>query len=188
MDDQRQQPVIEIHHITHRSNPIFHALLPSGAEHRNLMGMPREPTIYAAVSEVCRCTGVYVTPGGMSWLHAVVQINKTDDEDGRRAIHAAFKGHTSLKHVVVVDTDVDLYDGGDVEWAVATRFQAHQDLVVLRDQPSSSLDPSASKMSGQKARTTKMGLDATAPLGAARRRFERVSYGPVDPAQDNLTS
>ena len=188
MDDQRLQPVIEIHHITHRSNPIFHALLPSGAEHRNLMGMPREPTIYAAVSEVCRCTGVYVTPGGMSWLHAVVQIDKTDDEDGRRAIHAAFEGHSSLKHVVVVDTDVALYDSVDVEWAIATRFQADQDLVVLRDQPSSSLDPSASKIPGRKARTAKMGLDATAPLGAARRRFERVSYDPVDPAHINLIS
>jgi UbiD family decarboxylase len=124
----------------------------------------------------------------MSWLHAVVQIEKRDNEDGRRAIHAAFQGHTSLKHVVVVDTDVDLYDSGEVEWAIATRFQADQDLVVLTDQPSSSLDPSAWLVPGQKARTAKMGLDATCPLGPARRGYERVSYRPVDPAQYDLNS
>jgi len=179
----RRQPVIEVDRITHRRSPIFHALLPGGLEHKNLMGMPREPTIFAAVNEICRCTGVYITRGGTSWLHAVVQIEKRHEEDGRRAIWAAFRGHASLKHVVVVDTDVDLYDSADVEWAIATRFQADRDLVVLTDQPGSSLDPSATRRPGQKTRTAKMGLDATAPLGEARRGYERVQYGPVDLAQ-----
>jgi UbiD family decarboxylase len=183
MDGVRRQPVIEISRVTHRAAPIFHALLPGGMEHKNLMGMPREPTIFAAVNEVCRCTGVCITPGGASWLHAVVQIEKQHAEDGRRAIWAAFRGHASLKHVVVVDTDVDLYDPADVEWAIATRFQADRDLVVLTGQPSSSLDPSATQTPGQKARTAKMGLDATAPLGEARRGYERVRYEPVDLAQ-----
>ncbi len=180
MDIVRRQSVIEIDRVTHRRDPIFHALLPGGMEHKNLMGMPREPTIFSAVNEVCRCTGVYITPGGTSWLHAVVQIEKQHEEDGRRAIWAAFQGHTSLKHVVVVDTDVDLYDSADVEWAIATRFQADRDLVVLTDKPGSSLDPSATQALGQKARTAKMGLDATAPLGKARRGYEKVRYGPVD--------
>jgi 2,5-furandicarboxylate decarboxylase 1 len=183
MDIVRRQPVIEIDHVTHRRDPIFHALLPAGLEHKNLMGMPREPTIFAAVNEVCRCTGVYITPGGTSWLHAMVQIEKQHEEDGRRAIWAAFKGHSSLKHVVVVDTDVDIYSSADVEWAIATRFQADQDLVTLSDQPGSSLDPSAVKTPGEKSRTAKMGLDATAPLGEARQGYERVLYEPVDLTQ-----
>jgi 2,5-furandicarboxylate decarboxylase 1 len=186
MDIVRRQPVIEIDHVTHRSDPVFHALLPAGLEHKNLMGMPREPTMFAAVSEVCRCTGVYITPGGMSWLHAAVQIDKQHEEDGRRAIWAAFKGHASLKHAVVVDTDVDIFDSADVEWAIATRFQADRDLVVLTDQPSSSLDPSATQMPGKKTRTAKMGLDATAPLGEARSGYERVRYQPVDLAQFDI--
>lgn len=183
MDVVRRQPVLEIDRVTRRRDPIFHALLPGGMEHKNLMGMPREPTIFAAVNEVCRCTGVYITPGGISWLHAVVQIEKQHEEDGRRAIWAAFQGHNSLKHVVVVDTDVDLFNSADVEWAIATRFQADRDLVILTDQPSSSLDPSATQMPGQKTRTAKMGLDATAPLGEARRAYERVWYEPVNLAQ-----
>jgi len=182
----RRQPVIEIDRVTHRRDAVFHALLPGGLEHKNLMGMPREPTIFAAVNEVCRCTGVYITPGGTCWLHAVVQVEKRHEEDGRRAIWAAFQGHASLKHVVVVDTDVDPYDSAAVEWAIATRFQADRDLVVLTDQPGSSLDPSATHVPGQKTRTAKMGLDATAPLGEARRGYERVQYEPVDLSQYDL--
>ena len=72
MDIVRDQPVIEIDLITHRRNPIFHALLPGGLEHKLLMGMQREPTIFAEVNKVARCTGAAITPGGTSWLHAVV--------------------------------------------------------------------------------------------------------------------
>ena len=186
MDIVRRQPVIEIDRVTHRDDPIFHTLLPGGMEHKNLMGMPREPTIFAAVNEVCICTGVYITPGGASWLHAVVQIDKQHEEDGRRAICAAFRGHSSLKHVVVVDADVNIFHSRDVEWAIATRFQADRDIVLLTNQPGSSLDPSASHAPGRKARTAKMGLDATAPLGEARKGYERVQYEPVDPSQYEL--
>jgi UbiD family decarboxylase len=137
------------------------------------MGMPREPTIYAEVNKVAHCLNVHITPGGTSWLHAVVQIAVQTPDDGRRAIDAAFRGHGSLKHVVVVDGDVDIFDTSDVEWAIATRFQADRDLVILTDQPSSSLDPSAHHVPGQKSLTAKMGLDATIPWDAA--------MGPTDP-------
>ena len=73
----------------------------------------------------------------------------------------------------MVDEDIDIFDPNDVEWAVATRFQADRDLVVLNDQPSSSLDPSAHHVPGQKSRTAKMGLDATI--------WWDTSAGPRDP-------
>jgi UbiD family decarboxylase len=191
-DSVRQQPVVEIDCITHRRQPIYHALLPGGLEHKLLMGLPREPTIFRAVAEVADCQGVSITPGGMSWLHAVVQIAKQTPDDGRRAIEAAFRGHSSLKHVVVVDEDVDPYDLAAVEWAIATRFQADRDLMIFEDQPSSSLDPSAKSVPGKKALSAKMGLDATIPwtdstgrlLGQAERDgFCKVGYGEVDLSQ-----
>lgn len=190
-DTVRLQPVIEIDCITHRREAIYQALLPGLAEHKLLMGMPREPTIYAAVNEVCRCTNVCLTLGGMSWLHAVVQIDKQKADDGLLAITAAFQGHSSLKHVVVVDLDVDPFSPAEVEWAIATRFQADRDLLLFADQPSSSLDPSASHVPGAKSRTAKMGLDATIPWLAPdghertleeRLEFMRVDYAPVDVA------
>lgn len=180
MDIEREQPVIEIDLITHRRDPIFHALLPGGLEHKTLMGMPKEPTIFAEVNKVTRCTGVAITPGGASWLHAVVQIEKQGPDDGRLAIAAAFKGHGSLKHVWVVDTDVDLYDPLAVEWALATRFQADRDLVLLEKQPGSSLDPSGLHVPGQKSLTAKLGFDCTIPWGADRSKFTKGQYGQVD--------
>jgi UbiD family decarboxylase len=180
MDVIRQGPVIEIDLITHRRDPIYHALLPGGLEHKMLMGMPKEPTIFAEVNKVVRCTGAAITPGGTSWLHAVVQIDKQSADDGRKAIEAAFNGHGSLKHVWVVDTDVDIYDPAQVEWAVATRFQADKDLMIFSDQPGSSLDPSGIHEPGKKSLTAKMGLDCTIPWGANKDKFLRGEYGSVD--------
>jgi UbiD family decarboxylase len=186
MDIVRQQPIIEIDVISHRKNPIYHALLPGGLEHKLLMGMPREPTIFAQVNKVARCTGVVITPGGASWLHAVVQIDKVGPDDGRKAIEAAYRGHGSLKHVWVVDTDVDIYDPVSVQWAMATRFQADRDVMVFTDMPGSSLDPSGMHEAGKKSRTAKMGFDCTIPWGADRNKFLKGQYGPVD-LDDYLT-
>jgi len=185
----RMQPVIEVDCITHRRDAFYQALLPGLAEHKLLMGMPREPTIYAAVNRVCSCTNVCLTIGGISWLHAVVQIDKRKADDGMLAIAAAFEGHQSLKHVVAVDLDVDPFDPAEVEWAIATRFQADHGLLIFCDQPSSSLDPSAMHVPGEKSRTAKMGLDATIPWVDSdghertveeRAEFRRVDYAPVD--------
>ncbi len=184
LDIVRQQPIIEIDRITHRQAPIYQALLPGGLEHKVLMGLPKEPTICAAVGEVADCRNVYITPGGASWLHAVVQIHKTEADAGRRAGEAAFRGHPSLKHVVVVDTDIDIFNPEAVEWAIATRFQADRDLQVWPDQPSSSLDPSACQLPGRKARAAKVAVDATVPWEGnqppAMQPFRQLAFPSVD--------
>jgi len=175
-DGLRQQPVVKITKITHRKNPIYQAIIPGRTEHRLLMGMPREPTIYKAVKEVVDCVNVNLTPGGCSWLNVVVQIKKKGPDDGKKAIEAAFKGHPSLKHVTVVDGDIDLFDPNDVEWAITTRFQAHKNLYLFPGQPGSSLDPSAEEVPGSDRRqTTKWGIDATIPWGAKKEDFLRAA-------------
>jgi 2,5-furandicarboxylate decarboxylase 1 len=179
-DRVRQQPVIEINCMTHREKPIYQTILPGRNEHKFLMGMPREPTIFNEVSKVCECKDVYITPGGCSWLHAVVQIKKRNPDDGKKTIEAAFKGHSSLKHCVVVDDDIDIYDPNDVEWAIATRFQADKDAVILPKQRGSSLDPSGDLTEGKKATTCKMGLDATIPFKKTEKGFEKEEYRRVD--------
>ena len=180
VDRERQQPIVEIKCITHRQNPIYQTILAGKNEHKFLMGMPKEPTIYNEVGKVCQCKDVYITPGGCSWLHAVVQIKKQNSDDGKKALTAAFKGHGSLKHCVVVDEDINIYDPQDVEWAIATRFQADKNAVVLSNQPGSSLDPSGDLSEGKKATTAKAGLDATAPLVSTGKGFKKVDYVKVD--------
>ncbi|MDI6825863.1 MAG: UbiD family decarboxylase [Candidatus Aenigmarchaeota archaeon] len=180
MDKTRQQPIIEIKCITHRKNPIYQTILAGKNEHKLLMGLPRTPTIFNEVNKVCECKDVYITPGGCSWLHAVVQIKKRNPDDGRKAIEAAFAGHKSLKHCVVVDEDINIYDPHDVEWAIATRFQANKNAIILSNQPGSSLDPSADLTEGKKAITSKMGLDATTPEATTGKGFKKENYRKVD--------
>jgi len=180
IDRVRQQPVIEINCITHRENPVYQTLLAGRNEHKFLMGMPREPTIFNEVNKVCECKDVYITPGGCSWLHAVVQIKKRNPDDGKKTIEAAFKGHSSLKHCIVVDDDINIYDPNDVEWAIATRFQADKNAVILPKQRGSSLDPSGDLTEGKKATTCKMGLDATIPFKETAKGFKKEKYRRVD--------
>ncbi|MCX8195229.1 MAG: UbiD family decarboxylase [Candidatus Micrarchaeota archaeon] len=176
-DIVRKQPIVEIKKIHHRKSPIWHVLLPGGLEHKILMGMPREPTIWQEVGKSCECTGVNITPGGCSWLHAVVSIKKKSEEDGKKAIEAAFRGHKSLKHVVVVDDEIDIYDPASVEWAIATRVQADKDVIIKPNEKGSSLDPSADPHTYA---TCKMGIDATKPLVAHGKNFERAEWKKVD--------
>ncbi|MFH1785959.1 MAG: UbiD family decarboxylase [Candidatus Micrarchaeota archaeon] len=160
-DVVRKQQVMKITKMYHRNDALWHVLPPGGLEHKILMGMPREPTIFTEVNKVCECNGVNITPGGCSWLHAVVSIKKKNEDDGKKAIEAAFAGHKSLKHVVIVDEDIDIDNSMEVEWAIATRVQADKDVVIKTNQKGSSLDPSADSHTYE---TSKMGVDATKPL------------------------
>ena len=173
----RQEPVFVVKAITHRRDAIWQALLPGALEHKLLMGMPREPTIFKQVNEVVKCLDVNIDPGGCSWLHAIVQIEKQHDDDGRKAIEAAFAGHRSCKHVFVVDGDIDIYNPLEVEWALATRFQGDTDLIVKPREQGSSLDPSAESGSHF---TTKLGFDLTKPLVTHGKDFNRAPFPAVD--------
>ncbi len=169
-DIVRSQRVARIKAIHAKPDAMFHGLLPGGLEHKTLMGMPREPTIFAEVAKVCDVTDVLITPGGCSWLHGAVSIRVKGPDDGRKAIEAAFDGHRSMKHVFVVNDDIDIHDPQAIEWAMATRFQAEKDLVIREKQKGSSLDPSSDLETRE---TTKVGFDLTIPSGKDPKHFTR---------------
>ena len=169
-DFERQQPVIEIDRIWTRKDPVFHLLLPGGWEHYLLMGLPREPQILKTVRlAVPRVKAVRLTEGGCCWLNGVVSIKKNVEGEGVNAIMAAFSGHKSMKQVIVVDDDIDIFDDREVEWAVATRMQADR-IIRIPDAAGSSLDPSA-----HGGTTWKVGYDATIPLGADRSLYRKAT-------------
>lgn len=165
----RQEPIIRLTRMMTREDPVYHGLLPAGGEHKMLMGVPYEPLIYKAVSEVARVRNVILTEGGCNYFHAVVQIEKETEEDAKRAIEAAFQAHGSLKHVLVVDSDIDIYSSRDLEFAIATRMRGDEDLVVHPNVRGSTLDPRS--IDGI---TTKVGVDATARLDRLW-KFQRVT-------------
>ena len=170
----RKQPVAQIKRIFIREDSVFHALLPSGPEHKVLMGMPREPTIFNSVNKIVDCKDVFMTHGGGSWLHGAVSIKKKNEDDGLKAIDAAFEGHKSMKHVWIVDDDIDVTNPADIEWAMATRFQANKGIVIKKGVKGSSLDPSADPETRE---TVKVGFDCTMPLNRDKNDFRKTKPG-----------
>ncbi len=164
----RQEPIIQLTKMMTREDFVYQGLLPAGGEHKMLMGVPYEPLIFKAVSKVAKVKDVVLTEGGCCYFHAVVQIEKETESDARRAIDAAFKAHGSLKHVVIVDTDIDIYDPKDIEYAMATRMRGDEDVVMYPSVRGSTLDPRS--VDGI---TTKVGVDATARLDKLW-KFQRV--------------
>ena len=176
-DKVRREPVFTASCITRRKDPIYQGLLPAHDEHRLLMGMPKEPTIYRAVNRVAKCKNAILSPGGCSWLHAIVQIKKENPDDGAKAAKAAFEGHGSLKNCIVVDDDIDIYDLNDIEWAIATRVQAQKDANIFMA-PGSSLDASAQEIEGSdRLQTSKIALDATIPWEVDKKAFLKAKLG-----------
>ncbi|HID17422.1 TPA: UbiD family decarboxylase, partial [Candidatus Bathyarchaeota archaeon] len=171
-DIMRKQPIIELTSFMHRGDFLYQALLPGGSEHKLLMGLPYEAKIYGAVSNVIPTVkNVFLTPGGCGWLHARISIDKQTEGDGKTAMMAAFGAHPSLKMAVVVDSDVDVFNDEEVEWALATRLQPDRGLVVVKFARGSTLDPSADQ---ELALTSKLGVDATRTLLKPKEKFEKA--------------
>ena len=153
--------VIQVDAITHRKNADlpYHRGRRHGASaaRRNSRAKRRCWSICSAVFP--RVQDVRLTRGGTCRYHLVVKIDKRSDGEPKNIIMGAFGGHYDVKQVVVVDLDVDIDDPHEIEWAVATRFQADRDLVVVSGAQGSKLDPST-----QEGISAKMGIDATKPV------------------------
>ncbi len=170
-DIVRNEPVIRFTGMNIAKDPIYHGILPGGNEHKLLMGAPYEPKIYHAVAGVTEVKNVSLTRGGCGYLHAVIQIRKNTEGDAKNAIMAAFAAHTSLKHVVVVDDDIDIFNPVDVEFAIATRVRGDKDLMVITGARGSSLDPCRL----ENGTNVKIGLDATMEMGRET-KFVRAGW------------
>jgi 2,5-furandicarboxylate decarboxylase 1 len=168
--------VVQITAVTHRNNPIFYTIIPAGYEHLLLGGIPREASLFQTIRQtVPSVKAVHMSIGGTCRYHAVVSIKKRNEGEAKNAIFAALANSFDIKHVIVVDEEVDIFDMEEVEWAVATRFQAERDLIVAHGAQGSKLDPSTNDGVG-----SKMGLDCTVPLNSEPMRYLRVHIPGMD--------
>jgi UbiD family decarboxylase len=157
--DERQ--VVEVTAITHRKNYIFQDVHAGYTEHKLMGAVPREAALIKAVRQtVPTVKNVCMPVSGNCRFHAYVSIAKRTPGQAKNAICAAFASDMLLKHVIIVDDDIDVFDEEQVLWAVSNRFQADRGLVVIPNAQGSELDPSA----GPGGINAKMGLDATKPL------------------------
>lgn len=171
---QAEREVIQVDRITHREKPLYHTIVPAEMEHLLLGGIAREATLLGHLQRSFpSVVDVHLAVGGVCRYHLYVRIRKTREGEPKNVIMAALGAHYDIKHVIVVDEDVNVHDPQDVEWAVATRFQADRDLVVVEGALGSQLDPSTTLNEGQGI-SAKMGLDATRPLQFEGFVFTRV--------------
>lgn len=172
-------PLVRIKAVAHRKDPIYYSL-----------HMPWEniwlgaPTRYTALRVALKNAGVQVkdinvTVGGCTMWHAIISVKKQAGE-GKNALLAALSV-MDLKHVVVVDEDIDVWNPTDVEWAIATRVQGDRDVFVIPNARAKPLDPSLPVTPpGVVPTGAKVGIDATIGEGIPRERFERISYAYAD--------
>ncbi len=176
--ERADRHVIEIDCITHRDNPVFHTIVGGGLEHLLLGCIPREATILDSIQRnFPNVTDVALSRGGVHRYHLYIQMKPRSAGEAKNAILAAFAAHYDLKQVIAVDADVNIHDPKEVEWAVATRFQASRDLIVINNSQGSKLDPSTDNGVG-----SKMGLDATKPVDALEFTYKRIAV----PGQDEI--
>jgi 2,5-furandicarboxylate decarboxylase 1 len=166
-------PRVKIKAMMHRRDPVYYAL------HMPCENIWMSAPIYeAAAWRVLKeagvtATAINVTPGGCCHWHIVAAIRKQPG-DGKNAI-LALLSIADIKHVVVTDDDIDVSDGVDVEWAIATRVQADRDVIIVPHARSKPLDPSLPPSEGIPT-TAKMGIDATIPENVPRERYQRIVY------------
>jgi len=155
------RPVIDVTAITHRKNYLFQDVHAGYTEHKLMGAVPREAALIKAVRQtVPTVKNVCMPVSGNCRFHAYISILKRAPGQAKNAICAAFASDMLLKHVIIVDEDIDVFDEEQVLWAVSNRFQADRGLVVVPNAQGSELDPSA----GPGGVNAKMGLDATKPL------------------------
>lgn len=181
-------PVIKVKAVTHRVNPIMQTCIGPSEEHVSMAGIPTEASILDMVERAMpgRVQNVYAHSSGGGKFIAVIQFKKTvpsDEGRQRQAALLAFSAFPELKHVILVDEDVDIFDTNDVLWAMTTRMQADVDIVTIPGVRCHPLDPSNDPACSWSIRdhgiACKTIYDATVPFNQ-KARFQRAKFMEVD--------
>ena len=169
---EADSPVIEIRAVTFRREPILSVIPPWGIETDIILsafsGAELWQTLNGLMPEVL---DVAFLPGSLTFQGVIKVSGSLPRQEVRRLIHLALNMDKRLKHVVVVDDDVDIHNPREVLWALATRFQGANDLLCLHGLEGYMIDPSV-----EDGETTKVGFDATArPGGPDTERYRRLT-------------
>jgi 2,5-furandicarboxylate decarboxylase 1 len=179
-------PTVHLTCLSHRDQPIYHAINGFGRETIGLRKYVLETTLLEVLqAAVPIVTDVDMSSGGLHRFHAVVQVKKAKSQDDglqRNAILAAFGALKDLDLVTVVDDDIDIRDPADVEYALATRMNAADDLIVVEGARSHEyIRVSNGGIRG------KLGIDATVPF-ATQATFRRAEFRDVQALTSKFTA
>ncbi|WP_267618499.1 UbiD family decarboxylase [Gordonia bronchialis] len=181
-------PVIKVKAVTTRRDPILQTLVGPGEEHVSLAGIPTEGSLTQALDNALPglVTNMYAHSAGGGKYLGILQIHKRDHNDQgreRQAAIVAFGAFPEMKHIILVDDDVDIFDTDDVLWAMTTRFQAERSVIPIPGVRCHPLDPSADPdflwTNFAHGISTKVIFDCTVPW-ALRDKFIRAPFQDVD--------
>lgn len=181
--------LIKVKAVTHRENPIMQTCIGPSEEHVSMAGIPTEASIYGMIEKAMpgRLQNVYCCSAGGGKYMAVLQFKKltaSDEGRQRQAALLAFSAFSELKHVFLVDEDVDCFDMNDVLWAMNTRFQGDADIITIPGVRCHPLDPSNDPSCSSGIRdhgiACKTIFDCTVPYDQ-KKRFVRARFQEVDP-------
>jgi 2,5-furandicarboxylate decarboxylase 1 len=159
-------PTIHVTAITYQAKAVYHAILPRSRDVDNLLYLVHGLNFFPKMKrELPFVREIHLIPGTFG-SHVVMSLETDDRGEVRRALTHALS-FVNIKKAITVNTDVNVYDAQEVEWALATRFQGERDLILIPDLRGQPIDPS----SREGFRTTKLGIDATRPR---KEGFEKV--------------
>ena len=180
---------IKVTAVTHRENPIMQTCIGPSEEHVSMAGIPTEASIWGMVEKAMpgKLQNVYCASAGGGKYMAVMQFKKTvasDEGRQRQAALIAFAAFSELKHVYLVDEDVDCFDMNDVLWAMTTRFQGDTDIITIPGVRCHPLDPSNDPRYSSSIRdhgiACKTIFDCTVPF-SQKEHFKRAHFMEIDP-------
>ncbi|WP_246791790.1 UbiD family decarboxylase [Burkholderia perseverans] len=180
----KTNPVFHLTAITHRRDAVFQTCTIGGrsmacTDTAQLAALRTEVTVWRALESAVReVKAVYANPATGGMFNVRIAMEQRVPGEARNAIAAVFASLANVKHVFVVDPDIDVFSDEQIDWALATRFQADRDLVLQDGMRAMPLDPS---LLGA-AQTAKAGFDLTLPLlapGAQRDLEHRVPTPPA---------
>lgn len=181
--------VIKVKAVTHREHPIMQTCIGPSEEHVSMAGIPTEASILGMVEKAMpgRLQNVYCASAGGGKYMAVLQFKKSvpsDEGRQRQAALLAFSAFSELKHIFLVDEDVDCFDMSDVLWAMNTRFQGDVDIITIPGVRCHPLDPSDDPAYSASIRdhgiACKTIFDCTVPFDQ-KKRFQRARFMELDP-------
>lgn len=180
--------LVKVKAVTHRKHPIMQSCIGPSGEHVSMAGIPTEASIFRMIEDAMpgKIINVHAHPSGGGKYMAILQCKKavpTDEGKQRQAALLAFSAFPELKHVILVDEDVDIFDSNDVMWAMNTRFQGDRDIITIPGVRCHPLDPSATPAYSPSIPCTgvscKTIFDCTVPF-ALKDQFKRAAFLEID--------
>lgn len=181
-------PVIKVKAVTHRLNPIMQTCIGPSEEHVSMVGIPTEASIINMIERAMpgKLVNVYAHSSGGGKYMAIIQFKKSvpsDEGRQRQAALIAFSAFSELKHIIIVDEDVDIFDSNDILWALNTRFQGNMDTIFIPGVRCHPLDPSQTPeynpLIRERGISCKTIFDCTVPFHL-KDRFKRAKFKDVD--------